>query len=97
MKRTKAQISGKKWIVFVSEVLEEWDFDGSADGAKIAKMLNGHFSAEEIAAHKVSTLIWGREYGMLFPLAEEFLRKWGIPCRVENLPDATPEAPPLVD
>lgn len=93
--KTEAQLRGSGWVAFVDKDFDEWDFEGDRSGWPIVKMLNDHFSRDVMEFHKSETMVWGREYGMLFPLAAEFLGTWGIKCKVENLPPVTPEAPPL--
>lgn len=93
--RTKAQLRGDGWVIYIDKLLDEWAFEGDWSGLAVAEMLNEHFQQADIEAHRMESFAYGREYGMLFPLAAEFLNKWGINCEVDGLPPVTPEALPL--
>lgn len=94
-------ISGKDWKVFVDEI-NRWDWScrgekyggaGWEQGRTATKMLNDHFSQEEVEQHSASETVYGRPYGMLYPRAAEFLNTWGIKCEVVGLPEIQFEAP----
>jgi hypothetical protein len=93
-----AKIVGKDWAVFLDEESLLWDFDGTSDqGLVVIGMLSDHFSANELANHRESTMEYGREFGMLYPMAAEFLNTWGIKCEVEGLGPIQFEALPPAD
>jgi hypothetical protein len=92
----RAEIRGDGWSVFVSRPLMAWDFDGDS-GYVAARMLNDHYSREELSEADDSVTIYGREFGMLYPRAAEFLNKWGIKCEVVGLGPILIEAPPPAD
>lgn len=94
MNRTK--ISGNGWKVFVDPEYGVWRGEGAGFEIPL-KMLLGHMPSEVVRQHAESSLVYGREYGMMYPDAAEFLNKWGIECEVENLPPIIHEALPLPD
>jgi hypothetical protein len=90
-----AKIVGKGWSASLDEGSLLWDLEGDSEqGLVVLQMLSDHFSAQDLANHRESSMEYGREFGMMYPLAEEFLNKWGIKCKVEGLGPVQFEAPP---
>jgi hypothetical protein len=94
--RERARIEGKGWKVFISEEVNAWDYQG--DGGFVpCRMLNDHYSRDDIIAFASTTVILSREYGTLYTDAESFLNGWGFKCRAVGLTDIVVEAPPPPD
>jgi len=90
-----AKIVGRGWSAFVREEPLLWDFEGTSEQGLVAvRMLSDHFSSDELSNHLKSSMEYGREYGMLYPQAADFLNSWGIKCSVEGLGPIQFEAPP---
>lgn len=89
-----AKIAGNGWSVQADEKSLLWNLDGQGDQAlAVLRMLSDHFDAEAMERHLQSTMEYGREFGMLYPRAAEFLNTWGIKCEVVGLPEIQFEAP----
>lgn len=92
MNQTK--IVGKGWEIYVDSDYGLWR--GTGEGFEVPlKMLLEHFNSDSISQYEDTSTYLGRQYGMLYPDAAEFLAKWGIKCDVANLPPIIPEAMPL--
>lgn len=71
---------------------------GQGDGHETPlKMLLGHIPSGKIESYANTETYYGREYGMMYPDAAEFLNSWGIKCDVRNLPPVISEQMPLPD
>lgn len=89
-----AKIAGNGWSAQADEKSLLWNLDGHGGQALAAlRMLSDRFNADSLQRHLQSTMEYGREFGMLYPLAAEFLNAWGIKCEVVGLPPIQFEAP----
>ena len=92
--KSEPRIDGGKWSVYVDEFFmwrwscegDQYGGDGWEQGWNAAKMLGDHFPPETVEMHWMTGSEYGRPYGMLYPMAEEFLNTWGIKCAVAGLP-----------
>ena len=88
------KIVGKTWELWVEEGRLGWEFEGVP--TDIYKMVNDEFPASRLVDEydEKHVITWGTKFGPLYEDVLEFLGKWGIEARGENLPEMDGERGP---
>jgi hypothetical protein len=93
IRKPTPRIDGNGWSLWVGDELgPTWEFVGNE--YKILKMVYEEFGPEKVEQYAVSSIEFGRRYGMLYDHVVEFFNKWGISAKAVGLGELNPETPP---
>jgi hypothetical protein len=83
-------IAGDCWIAYVDKDYGIWRGSGAGVDVPLKKLLE-QIPPDRIKSYSDTSTYYGREYGLMYPDAAQFLNGLGFKCVVKNLPPIIPE------